>query len=155
MKMNRPKPGFVVVGGEQDVAGEHAIVLMASMTLCDIELREQYNSLQSWGSAVRAEPDYRKTSLVIEMGDYVTVIAASYPEAWQKLFDAISPPAFQDETSQNMIKTHYTFNPPEPADPPWQRRQPVPGTQVGLSAAPTYGGGWIGGKHSWILPGLS
>ena len=120
--LNTPQPGFVVVGGEhKGPDGNTVIVLMASVTLCEIDLREEYEIIQSWGASAAISARDRRNTLTVSMGDYVSVAAESYPEAWQMLFDAMNPPAFQDEASQSMIKTHYAFHPPEP--PPWQRRR--------------------------------
>lgn len=107
--------GFVVLGSRYNTDGK--VILYASRTLTSVEVNSSRDDplnrfdVQQWGgSIVRSIPPPETHTLKAEMQSIEMVVADSYVEAWQKLFDLMSPPAWKDDESKSAILSHFVFN---------------------------------------------
>lgn len=81
-------PDFVVVGATHP---NGRVMLLASKTLTEAELRNEIEYPDRFDYRVRDLPPKVDVELIAKMKDYVEVWGDTYSEAWQTLFSRWSP----------------------------------------------------------------
>lgn len=90
-QQDQVRPDFAMVGITDDNAHPHTrVILIASTELSQVELRSEVKNPGYYFLGSYVKPTYLKF-LTAEMRTYVIVQAATYQEAFQKLFSTWDP----------------------------------------------------------------
>jgi hypothetical protein len=104
MNNSHSSPDFVMIGGQSD----GKVYLLASTELRHIELKTELENMNLYshyiGPIPTRSPSYRHT-ITAEMRSYVQVVADTYPQAFETLFNQWAP-----QTKANAIDGQKAIN---------------------------------------------